>query len=120
MIRKTLSILGGLALAVSMLAADITGKWTGKVETPNGSRDVNMTFKADGSTLTGTVSGRNGDSPIENGKISGDDISFTVTRKFNDNEIKMNYTGKVSGDSIQLKYQMRDNDVTLTLKRAAS
>jgi len=116
--KKILSLLGALALAATMYAADITGKWTGKIETPNGSRDVNMTFKVDGAALTGSVSGRNGDTPIENGKVSGDDISFTVTRKFNDNEIKTNYKGKVSGDSIKLKYQMRDNDVELTLKRA--
>lgn len=108
----------GLLLAAALFAGDITGKWTGKVETPNGSRDVNMTFKAEGAKLTGTVSGRNGDTPIENGKIDGDNVSFTVTRKFNDNEIKMNYAGKVSGDSIKLKYTMRDNDVEVTLKRA--
>jgi hypothetical protein len=116
--NKLLSVLGALALAASMYAADITGKWTGKMETPNGSRDVNMAFKAEGATLTGSVSGRNGDTPIENGKIDGDNISFTVTRKFNDMEIKMNYTGKVSGDSIKLNYKMRDNDIELTLKRA--
>jgi len=105
-------------LATALFAGDTTGKWTGKVETPNGSRDVNMTFKFDGAELTGTVSGRNGDSAIENGKIDGENGSFTVTRKFNDNEFKMNYAGKVSGDSIKLKYTMRDNDVELTLKRA--
>jgi hypothetical protein len=116
--KKILSTLGAFALAATMYAADITGKWTGKMETPNGSRDVNMTFKVDGAALTGSVSGRNGDTPIENGKVSGDDISFTVTRKFNDNEFKTNYKGKVSGDSIKLKFQMRDNDMELTLKRA--
>lgn len=118
--KKVLSILGGLALAATLFAADISGNWTGKMEIPNGSRDVNMTFKVAGGTLTGTVSGRNSDSPIENGKISGDDVSFTVTRKFNDMEIKTNYTGKISGDSIQLKFKMRDNDVEMTIKRAAS
>jgi hypothetical protein len=118
--KNFLTMLAGLAMAATMFAADITGKWTGKVESPNGTRDVNMTFKADGAVLTGTVSGRNSDSPIENGKIAGDDISFTVTRKFNDMEIKTNYTGKIAGDSIQLNYKMRDNDVALTLKRAAS
>lgn len=116
--NKLFSLLGALALAATMYAADITGKWTGKMETPNGSRDVNMAFKADGATLTGSVSGRNGDTPIENGKIDGDTITFTVTRKFNDMEMKTNYTGKVAGDSIKLNYKMRDNDVELTLKRA--
>ena len=117
--KKLFAMLGALALAATMYAADITGKWAGKIETPNGSRDVNMAFKADGATLTGTVSGRNGDTPIENGKISGDDISFTVTRKFNDMEIKTNYTGKITGESIKLNYKMRDTDVGHTLKRAS-
>jgi hypothetical protein len=118
--KKLLTVLAGLALAATMFAADITGKWTGKIETPNGSRDVNMTFKADGGTLTGSVSGRNGDTPIEDGTISGDDISFTVTRKFNDREFKTSYKGKVSGNSIDLKYQMRDNEMSLKLTRAGS
>lgn len=113
-------LLGALALAASMFAADATGKWIGKMETPNGSRDVTMTFKAEGEKLTGTVSGRSGDTPIENGKIAGDDISFTVTRKFNDMEFKIDYKGKVSADSIQLKFSVMDNDVSLTLKRSAS
>lgn len=116
--KKLLTLTAALTLAVTMYAADITGKWTGKMETPNGSRDVNMAFKVDGATLTGTVSGRNGDTPIENGKITGDDISFTVTRKFNDQEMKTNYTGKIAGESIELKFTMRDNDMKLTLKRA--
>jgi len=117
---KLFILLGAIALSATMFAADISGKWTGKVESPNGSRDVNMTFKADGATLTGTVSGRQSDSPIEKGEIAGDDVSFTVIRKFNDMEIKTDYTGKVSGDSIKLKYKMRDNEVELSLKRAAS
>jgi len=118
--KKLLTMIGGLALAATMFAADITGKWAGEVDSPNGKRPVTMTFKADGDKLTGSVSGRNGDTPIEDGKISGDDVSFTVTRKFNDNEFKMNYTGKIKGDSIDLKYKMRDNEVSLTLKRATS
>lgn len=118
--KKLLAMFAVLAMGVTLCAADITGKWTGKMETPNGSRDVNMTFKADGATLTGSVSGRNGDTPIENGKISGDDVSFTVTRSFNGNEMKTNYTGKVSGDSINLKFKMRDNEISMTLKRSAS
>jgi hypothetical protein len=115
--KKLISL---LALGVAMFGADITGKWTGKIETPNGSRDVNMTFKADGATLTGSVSGRNGDTPIENGKIDGDNISFTVTRSFNGNEFKTNYKGTVAGDTIKLNFQMRDNTIEMTLKRAGS
>lgn len=114
------SLVGAIALSMSMYAADATGKWIGKMETPNGSRDVTMNLKAEGAALTGTVSGRNGDTPIENGKITADDISFTVTRKFNDMEFKVNYKGKVTADSIQLKFTMMDNEMSMTMKRAGS
>ena len=118
--KLLLSIFTTLVCAAVMFAADVTGKWTGTVETPNGTRDVTMNLKADGSNLTGTVSGRNGDTEIKDGKINGDDISFTVIRNFNGNEIKQNYTGKVSGNTVKFKYQMRDREVELTVKRATS
>jgi hypothetical protein len=118
--KKILMLLGVIAVSATMYAGDVTGKWAGKMETPNGSREVTMTFKADGAALTGSVSGRNGETPIENGKIEGDTLTFTVTRKFNDREMKTNYKGTISGETINLKYQMRDTEVALTLKRATS
>ena len=118
--NKPLTILATLALATATFAADITGKWTGKFETPNGTRETTYTFKADGDKLTGSVTGRGGETPIQDGKISGDEISFSVTRNFGGNEFKINYTGKVSGDTIKLKFKMRGNDIEMTLKRATS
>ena len=56
-------------LALQALAAGIDGTWAGTVETPRGSQEITMTLKAEGSTLTGTASGRQGERPIENGKI---------------------------------------------------
>jgi hypothetical protein len=64
----------------------------------------------DGSTLTGTVSGRNGDIPIENGKIDGDTISFEVTREFNGNSFTTKYTGKVADDKLTLSFPTRNGD----------
>jgi len=113
-------VMAVLATAAFALGADIDGKWVGKVETPNGSRDVTMKFKADGAKLTGTVAGRQGDTEIQDGKIDGENISFTVTRKFNDQEFKQNYKGVLKGGELKLQYQMRDNNVELTMRRSDS
>ena len=105
------------------LAADINGKWTAEYEGRNGNKQTQtFDFKADGSTLTGTVQGRGGEAQISDGKIDGDTISFTVTREFNGNSMKMNYTGKVSGDSIQFKMSIegRDNTREMTAKRSTT
>ncbi len=97
-------------LAIFAVAADnITGKW--KSETPG--RDGNpmvttYTFKVDGDKLTGTVSGRGGDTPIAEGKVTGDEISFVVVRSMQGNEMKIQYKGKVSGDELKLSSQFGD------------
>ena len=94
----------GLALvgATLAVAADVSGKWTAQVPGRGGQmNESTFTFKVDGDKLTGTVSGRQGEIPISDGKVSGDDISFTTTVSRGGNEFKVNYKGKVSGDEIR-------------------
>lgn len=91
--------------AATAAAADITGKWQGERQGRNNqTMKVVLDLKAEGSTLTGTMSSF-GDRqiPISDGKISGDNLSFTVTIEFNDNKMKFLYTGEVSGDEMRLK-----------------
>ena len=103
----TTTFLAGL-LAVAALAADVSGKWTAQVPGRNGqTREMTFNLKADGGTLTGTVSGRQGDTPISDGKIEGDQISFSQTMEFNGNSMKFLYKGTVSGDEIKF---MRSRD----------
>ncbi len=94
-------VLAGLIATVAIWAADVTGKWTAEMQGRNGNTmTVTMALKADGDKLTGTVSGRNGDTEISDGKVDGDNVSFTVVREFNGNQFKQNYTGKLDGDTI--------------------
>lgn len=88
--------------ALAVYAADVSGKWIAQVPGRGGeTREVTFNFKADGETLTGTMSSPQGDREISDGKIKGDDISFTMVMRFRDNEMKMLYKGKVSGDEIK-------------------
>lgn len=93
-------LLIGSLVAVGLWAADVTGKWTAEMQTPNGTTTTTMNLKADGNNLTGTVSGRNGDTNITDGKIDGNTITFSVVREMNGNQMKMNYKGTVDGDVI--------------------
>ena len=82
--------------------ADISGKWTAQVPGRDGQpQETTFTFKVEGDKVTGTVSGRQGDTPFADGKISGDEISFTVTRERQGATIKQLYKGKVSGEEIK-------------------
>jgi hypothetical protein len=92
-------------------AADVDGKWTAQVPGRGGqTRETTFTFKAEGEKLTGTVSGMQGDSPISDGKISGDEISFTLKLNFQGNEITFLYKGKVSGDEIKMTRSRQGGD----------
>lgn len=83
-------------------AADVNGKWVAQIPGRNGNtNETTFNFKVEGDKLTGTMSGRQGDIAISDGKVSGDDISFTVTREFQGNSFKMVFKGKVSGDEIK-------------------
>ena len=83
---------------------DPTGTWKSSYTNQDGQvRESTIKLKLEGDKLTGTVSGRNNDSAIEEGKIKGDEVSFQVTREFNGNKSVMKYTGKVSGDTIKGK-----------------
>jgi hypothetical protein len=107
MSKNILRIVASLSLAVALNAnaedkkIDLTGTWKSSFTNQDGQvRESSFKLKAEGDKLTGTVSGRNNDSAIEEGKIKGDEVSFQVTREFNGNKMVIKYTGKVSGDTI--------------------
>jgi hypothetical protein len=94
--------------AFSLWAADLTGKWTAEMQGPGGNtRTVTMNLKADGSKLTGTVTGgRGGEAEISDGKVDGNDLSFSVVREFNGNKMTSSYKGKMDGDVIHFNMKM--------------
>lgn len=107
--------------AGAALAADVTGKWTAQVPGRNGqAREMTFDLKAEGATLTGTVSGgQGGGNAISEGKVTGDEISFVVSIERNGNTMKQTYTGKAAGDEIKFKRQgQRGEPVEFTAKRA--
>ncbi len=97
-------LLAGAALALALVGtapgADVTGKWVAESQGMQGPAETVFNFTVAGDTLTGTVSGRRGDSEITEGKVDGDEIRFVVVRRFGENEMKTIYTGKVAGDEI--------------------
>ncbi len=91
-----------LALGVSF-AADIDGKWTAQFEGRNGEQTQTLTLKTSDNVLTGTMQGARGRAAeISNGKIDGNNISFTVVREFRDNKFSQEYKGTISGSELKL------------------
>jgi len=89
----TLLLLVGSLTTFAQNAID--GNWKGTRETPNGTFEVNYTFKVEGSELTGTWKTQFGESKLEKGKVDGKKFSFSIS--FNDRTI--DYTGEVVNDN---------------------
>ncbi len=112
-------ILTGL---VCVYAADITGKWTAEFDSQVGLQKYVFEFKADGATLTGTafsnIDGAEATTPITEGKIDGDKISFVENLNYQGMELRIVYEGTVSGDEIQLARIEGAGGEKFTAKRA--
>ena len=107
----------GILLCVAAVAADISGKWKAAFTTANGAQRVNtFTFKVDGAKLTGTVAGTQDETQIQNGKVNGDDISFTAERPFG----TFTYSGKLSVSEIKFKVTFNDQSFEMTAKRLSN
>jgi hypothetical protein len=131
--KKTMFSLTVLLSMITLcFAANIDGDWTGKFEAQY---DVTLNLKVDGKLLTGSVrvadnnpisenpgeaeysqfiAAQLGENLIMDGKINGDEFSFTT----NFNDTKMNYKGKIETDKITLTVNFKGQDIKTTLRHA--
>lgn len=108
------SVVLGAFLSLVAAAADVSGKWKAEFTTPDGTERVNtFTFKVEDGKLTGTVAGSQDETPLTDGKIAGDEVSFTAERPFG----TFTYKGKLSGDQIKFKVTFNDQSFEITAKR---
>jgi len=114
------ALLLALGTGVTAHAADVNGAWSAEMSMGDGnSMQLQFTFKQDGSTVTGTILGPQGDAmPISDGKIDGDKLSFKVS--FNGMSISHEGTVSADGDQIKMSTKSESGDMPpmeMTLKR---
>ena len=97
------------------IAVDLNGKWRGVFQTPDGTEvEATYTFKVEGDKFSGTAeSAGSGVLTIENGKISGNDFSFTLNIGGSD----FLHAGKVYADSCSMDIDFSGTKVHTTIKR---
>jgi hypothetical protein len=123
--RNWIVLCGALTMIFSakpiFAATDVTGTWTGSLTAPDGSTfPLTFTFKQDGTKVTGTVLGPQGDPiAIADGKIDGDKLTFTTS--FNGMTISHDCT--VNGDEMKVSTKTDDDQIPpmqFTVKRGAA
>jgi len=92
-----------LCAAAVALAADPSGKWEATTQTPRGEMTMTFNLEADGDKLTGTVGNEMmGESEIQDGKISGDEIRFKQVMQRGDRTMTIEWHGVLKGDELEL------------------
>jgi hypothetical protein len=121
-----------ILMPVSAIAADISGRWTGPATSPSGTPlgDRIFTFKIAGDKVTGTIITQQTVNAtfevegqpkmvgklttqsgivleIQEGKITGNEVSFVTVSRMGQNEIKTNYKGIISDNEIKFTAEMQ-------------
>jgi hypothetical protein len=103
---------GAAVTTAAASATDISGVWHAEFDTQIGMQKYDYTLKMDGGKVTGKanadINGEKRETELTEGKLSGDTVSFVEPLKFDDNDIRIEYTGKIKGDDISFHRKVAD------------
>ena len=116
---KKLTQVSALMVAVLVLTTvasraddSVTGTWKGQFDSQIGLQKYTFLLKVEGDKITGKAIGERemgtNEVVITEGKMGTNEIFFVEPLKFQDNEIRIEYTGKVSGDEIKFHRKVGD------------
>jgi hypothetical protein len=97
-----LVLLPAMRNSATAQGAGISGDWVLTINSPQGSRDVNASFKQDGEKLSGAFKSSRGELPFQ-GTVNGKQITFSYPYKTPDIDIAITMTGELEGDSLKGK-----------------
>lgn len=108
-----------LLSAAPASAADVDGKWSGSIDAGQGPINILFTFKADGTTLTGSTTGPDGmEVALRDGKIDGNNLTFKVTLDFGGMPLELSYKGVMSGKDMKVTIDFMGMPVEVNVKKA--
>jgi enterochelin esterase-like enzyme len=93
-------------------AADISGKWRAEFDTQIGQQKYVFDFKvAEGkvsATATAELGGQKREVQFKDAKLADDTLTFVENFKFQENEVRIEYTGKVADNEIKFTRKVAD------------
>lgn len=77
----------------------VDGKWEITINSPLGAQKATLDLATDGGTLTGTQTAAQGSGPLENGKVDGDNLSWSA-KISSPMPLTLDFSGAVEGDKL--------------------
>ena len=77
----------------------VDGKWEIVINSPLGAQKAVLDFATNGNSLTGTQTAQQGSGPLENGKVDGNNLSWSakITTPL---PLTLDFAGTVDGDKL--------------------
>jgi enterochelin esterase-like enzyme len=124
--KKTgLSLFCGLIalLASPTRAADVAGQWRGEFDSQIGQQTYLFTFQVNEGKVTAKATaeaqGQKREVDFKEARLEGETLTFLEMRNFQDNEVRIDYTGKVTNNEIRFTRKVGDFATTeFVAKRA--
>lgn len=102
----------------------LSGRWEGKLMSPQGELPANATFKKEGDKYTGTITGQRGDLQLKDIKVDGDKITAKAEIETGQGALQINYAFTLQGDALKgagsLDFNGTPFSFDIDLKRAAA
>jgi hypothetical protein len=108
MITRKIVLFVSATLAVTCLAhaSELAGTWTSEFDSQIGVQKYTYEFTIEGDALVGRAvfkrSIGNGEAPLNDIKVAGENVSFSEPLSFDGNEITITYSGTLNGDEMKL------------------
>jgi hypothetical protein len=77
----------------------VDGKWEIVINSPLGAQKATLDVATDGSALTGTQTAQQGSGPLENGKVDGNNVSWSA-KISSPLPLTLEFAGTVDGDKL--------------------
>src|SRR5262245_27913565 len=104
--KRLVCVLSALVCALILSASamaqtpSVTGDWDVTINSPQGARQIKISFKQEGEKLTGVLKNQRGEIPLEVA-VKGKEIKFKYTVKSQDQDLVFTMTGNVDGDAMK-------------------
>jgi hypothetical protein len=87
----------GIHRRIKAMAVD--GKWEIVINSPLGAQKATLDLAADGASLTGSQQAAQGSGPVENGKVDGNNLSWSA-KISSPMPMTLDFAGTVDGDKL--------------------
>jgi hypothetical protein len=77
----------------------VDGKWEIVINSPLGAQKASLDIKTDGNVLSGTQQAAQGSGPLENGKVDGNNVSWSA-KITSPMPLTLDFSGTVDGDKL--------------------